>query len=350
MKKIRKATKCMALGFFLSIIAFVFLALYKEITYQPYPTEISQGINLEDANLGQYYIDFTEAKYLGKKVYSDQNGVPLYQINEKNHYHPVYISQYALGAYEYYLKTGDKIAKDNFLSCADWLRDNLKKYGDFFYWEYTFENTSFPGGLNKVPWFSAMAQGEGSSVLLRAFCETNNEEYLKSARKAIEPIFHDLSEGGISVVKKDKFIFPQEYPTNPPSDILNGAISSYFGVYDYYRVTRDPEIKRFCEIIASSFLGVIDQYDGGYWSFYCRWPKYLATQHYNNVHVTQLRLLYLITGEEKFLKYSQKFKAYQSSWINRSRYVFANHFRQAKEFSWSDIKKIPQFSERIFSN
>jgi hypothetical protein len=227
------------------------------------------------------------------------------------------------------------------------LRDNLAKRNGFFYWEYTFE-IEYPGGLHKNPWFSAMAQGQGVSVLLRAFCETRQQEYLSAAQKAIEPIFHDLSEGGISVVKQDDYIFPQEYPTSPASDILNGAIVAYIGVYEYYRVTEELRVKQFCDKIIKTFLSVIDEYDIGYWSLYSRWPKkYLAPPRYNSLHIAQLRALYLITGEEKFLEYSRKFESHQSNWTNRARYVFLTHWRQIKEFRLKDIRKIPAFTKKI---
>jgi len=346
MKKRRRALKRIILASFLFVILITSLTLYKEIKYIPSPIELNQEIHLQKPFLDHYYIDLSKRKYLGREIHLDTDGVPLYQINGNGYYHPVYISQYALGAFEYYLNTGNKEAKKAFLTCAAWLRDNLRRHNDFFYWEYGFQ-IEFPGGLYKIPWFSAMAQGQGASVLLRAFCETRQEEYLSAAEKAIEPIFHTLSDGGISVVECNDYIFPQEYPTNPPSDILNGAITAYIGVYEYYKVTGDLRVKQFCDKIIRTFLAVIDQYDTGHWSLYSRRPKYLATRYYNSVHVAQLKALYLITEEEKFLKYSRKFESYQNNWVNRTRYIFATHRRQIKEFRFNDLRKIPVFIKRV---
>lgn len=69
----------------------------------------------------------------------------------------------------------------------------------------------------------------------------------------------------------------------------------------------------------------------------------LAPSHYNSVHVTQLMVLYLITGESKFLRYSEKFAGDQNNCMNRTKYVLANHLRQVKGFSFGDIRKIPEF-------
>lgn len=336
---------------FVSMVCFISFILYKEIRYMPVPYEVNQKIDLFTPLLGHYYIDFSERKYLveSKKYIFDRNGIPFHTENGKNYYNQVLISQFALGAYDYYLNTKDMIAKNIFLKCADWLYNNLRKKGNFFYWVFDCY-LDYPGALYKLPgtWFSAMAQGEGASVLLRAFSETKNEEYLQAAKKAITPILYDIAEGGISVVKGNNHIFPQEYPTNPPSDVLNGAIFAYFGVYDYYRVTGDPDVRRFHEIIANTFLSVIDQYDTGYWSLYSRWPRWVnGSPHYNFEHATQLRVLYLITGHKKFLKYSEKFECYGNNWISRTRYVFANHLRQVKNLSFGDIKRVPEFLKRV---
>lgn len=337
-----------ALIAFVSMFCFISFILYKEISYIPPPYEVNQKINLYAPVLGYYYIDFS-FKYLveSKGYIFDRNGIPLYQEDGKYYYFPVLISQLALGAYDYYLNTKDINAKNIFLKCADWLYNTLRKHGNFFYWENE-SGLDYPGALHKSQWFSAMAQGEGASVLLRAFSETKKEEYLQAAKKAITPIFYELSEGGISIVKGNNYIFPQEFPTNPPSDVLNGAIFAYFGVYDYYRVTGDPDVRQFHEIIVGTLLSVVDQYDTGYWSLYSRWPRWVnGSPHYNSEHATQLWVLYLITGNKKFLKYSDKFEGYRTNWMSRTRYVFANHLRQIKYFSVGDIKKIPEFLKRV---
>ncbi len=308
------------------------------------PKEVNQDINLFGPLLDYYYIDYSKGKYSIKHEYNfDKNGIPILEINGKLIYQPVYIAQFALGAYDYYLNTKDIDAKNIFIKCADWFKGNLKKHGRFYYWEYNFEIDA-PGGIYGVPWFSAMAQGQGASVLLRAFSETKDEKYLQAANKAIRPIFYDVSVGGLSVVKGNDYIFPQEYPTDPPSDILNGAIYTYFGVNDYYRVTGDPNVKNICDIIVKTFANELEYYDTGYWSLYARWPPgRLADHHYNSRHITQLRLLYLITGNKKFFQYSHRFEEYHNNWMNRTKCVFLINLEQIKRFGLRDVNKLPAF-------
>lgn len=325
----RRFLQCLLLTVFAFIFGVLLFILYEKISYIP-ASKFNHKINLNTQLLNHYYVDFG-GKYLNSsnKDILDKNGIPLYRVKGNYYYNPIRVIQYALGAYEYYLSTKDIGAQNIFLMCVDWLCDNLRKRERFFYWEYPFENTKFPGGLYRVPYFSAMAQGQGASVLIRALLITKDEKYLQLTQKAIEPIFFDISEGGISIVKdNNKFIFPEEYPTNPPSYILNGAIYAYWGVYDFYLVSGDQDIGRFHEIIVESLLYMIEKYDTGFWSLYSLWPGNLASPHYHSEHITQLKVLYLITGNKKFLRYSKKFKDYQNNWIHRSNYFFRSNLRR----------------------
>lgn len=343
-KESRKLLKWSTLTVFVFTICFISLVFYKEVQYVPKKVEVPKKDHLFGSFLGHYYFDHT-GRYLLEGSNFDKNDILLNEMNGEYYYNSVTISQFALGAYDYYLDTKDTKAKKAFLKHADWLKDNLKKHGIFFYWEYNHE-IDFPGDTGGFPWFSGMAQGKGASVLLRAYIETKDEKYLQAAEKAVKPIFYDMSEGGVSVVKGKDFIFPQEYCANPPAYILNGSIASYFGIYDYYRVTGDPEVKNICDIIVNTFSSVIEQFDTGYWSLYCLQPRYWAKFHYNYVHIKQLKILYLITGDSKFLLYSKKFDDYQYNWTGRALRVFANHIREIKEFRFGDIKKIPAYIKR----
>jgi len=301
--------------------------------------------NIHGPLLG-YYLDFSEQKYTYAKYTFDEKGIPLFIISAGSYYHPVLISQFALGAYEHYLKTNDTIAKEKFLACADWLKENLKQRENFYYWEYKFKDLH-PGHIVEVPWVSAMAQGTGVSVLVRAFSTTGEITYLETAKKAIIPIFHDLSVGGVSVVKGENYIFPQEYPTDPPSNVLNGAISAYLGVHDYYRVTNDLAVKIIEDKILKTFRDILEQYDTGYWSLYCQWPGYLASAHYQLLHVQLLRILYSIGGDEEFRQFAEKFEHESQIPMNQVKYVFANHLKQIGSLTPGNIKKIPDRLAKI---
>ena len=64
--------------------------------------------NIHGPLLG-YYQDFSE-KYTRATYTFDAKGIPLFITNSGRYYHTVLISQFALGAYEYYLKTKESTA------------------------------------------------------------------------------------------------------------------------------------------------------------------------------------------------------------------------------------------------
>ena len=70
-----------------------------------------------------------------------------------------------------------------FLAASDWLVSHLEQnssgvwvWNHYFDWEYR--------DTLKAPWYSGLAQGQGISLLVRAYAETGNAGYLDSARRA----------------------------------------------------------------------------------------------------------------------------------------------------------------------
>jgi len=159
--------------------------------------------------LGEYYMIFREkAAYAGP---FDVNGIPMlnYRGNIGKQYNPIAIAQYALGNYNLYLRMNDKTRLSIFLRQADWLVNNLERneYG-LFVWNHHF-NWEYRDFL-QAPWYSGLAQGQGISVLLRAYKETNNDIYIKSAKKAFEPFKYELKDGGVRYTDERGYIWIEE--------------------------------------------------------------------------------------------------------------------------------------------
>ena len=62
----------------------------------------------------------------------------------------------------------------------------------------------------------------------------------------------------------------------------------------------------------------LDRYDLGFWSRYelsgTRLPM-IASPFYHRLHVTQLRIMHKITGDEVFARYAEKWEKYARSRI-----------------------------------
>jgi len=150
--------------------------------------------------LGKYYIDCTNIAKNWSGPF-DEDGIPLTDYKEFGiQYQPVGIAQYALGTWDLYLENNDPQYKERFIHMADWFCDNLLVEDDFGIWEYKFD---FPRYNLKAPWPSAMAQGEGISVLTRAYQLTENKKYIEIARLALNSFKASIKTGGYCIkIKK----------------------------------------------------------------------------------------------------------------------------------------------------
>ena len=167
-----------------------------------------------------YYNDLTKKVKIDKSLlYSDK--LPLIkQLDGQYIYFPVAIFQYALGCYDLWLIEKDEIYKKKFIQCALWTLDKQDDEGRWDNFSHVYKNAPY----------GAMAQGEGASVLLRAYALTVNVSYREAAQKAVDFMLQGIEKGGTTEYADGKIVF-REY-TNQPV-VLNGWIFAWWGLYDY---------------------------------------------------------------------------------------------------------------------
>lgn len=220
----------------------------------------------EDNVLREYYIHHDS---WGGPFPFDEYGIPLvdYRGEIGLQYNPVTVSQYALAHYALYLENSDIAHRDIFLKQADWLVKNLvtPEGGDFGVWKYHFDFAPFQ---MKSPWISAMAQGQGISVLLRAYQLTAEKRHLEAAEAALRTFEIPIEEGGATHTDERGFVWYAEYPTDPPSHVLNGFIFALFGLYDFYRATGNEKGLGLFEEGIKTLEANLHRYDTGSWSTY----------------------------------------------------------------------------------
>jgi len=266
--------------------------------------------------IGQYYMPFLyKAKYKG---YFDKNGVPLLDYRGKigKQYNPIAIAQYGLGHYNLYKKEGDKKNLKKAIKQADWLVDNLEKNKKgVFVWMHHFD-WEYREGL-KAPWYSALAQGQGISLLIRAYKETNKDKYFKSAKTAFISLNTSIDKGGVQFIDQDNNVWLEEYIVSPPpSHVLNGFIWTLWGVYDFYLLTKDSDAKKLFNNCIKTLKQNLKRFDIGFWSLYDLSPTFLktiASTFYHKLHIVQLEILYKITNENIFLKFKKKWQRYENN-------------------------------------
>jgi len=250
----------------------------------------------------------------------DEVGVPYNAPTGKypSAYHPTTIAQYALAHWNIYLATGNEKHKQAFLIQANWLVANESRFADDRGgWPIPF---ALPEYFTSEPWLSAMTQGEGISVLVRAYRLTGEEIFLNVASRAIRTFELDIRYGGVCASIDGDGIFFEEVGAYPAAHILNGSLFALFGLYDYVALTNDPRITELIKRNLKTFHALIDAFDNGYWSRYDLLYKRPATQFYHSLHVLQLKALVRYSGCEHCAALAARWARYQQKFMCQLRY------------------------------
>lgn len=271
----------------------------------------------------------------------DEQGIPFNIASlgdqKKQIYFPIAIFQYGLGAWDLYLQTADRTYLEKALRMADWAADHQEESGA---WD------SF-GMFDYSNPYSSMAQGEGTSLLTRAWKETGEERYLSCARKAAEFMLKPLEEGGTAVYSSGTGgtggrsfrstngngtegpspcstlhsagqLMLMEYPDKPC--VLNGWIFSSFGLYDLWLVTGE---ERYLDSWKASVRGIartIRSFDTGHWSYYDLGGKF-NSPFYHALHIELLKAVVKLEPNEELEVWIQRWTRWRDHWFWK-RYAF----------------------------
>jgi len=264
-------------------------------------------------SVSYYYLDHRRAA-LEPSGPLDRSGVVLVRIKGVPglQYYPITIAQYALGHYELYLDSGEELHRRAFLRQARWLQLRSDARGDGVVWKHPFRHPFYgmePG------WVSAMAQGQAISVLLRAYLDTGEDSFLETATRAVRAFDLDVGEGGVRRETRGGGCFFEEYPSEPPSFVLNGFLFALWGLYEHALLTGDWRSKRLFGAGMEGLKEMLPLYDLGYWSRYDLFPanERPAAPFYHRIHVRQLSVTGAMTGERLLEEYSVKWRCYESS-------------------------------------
>lgn len=257
------------------------------------------GLLFSKTELKGYYNNLTE-KVLRCTCPSNEVPSSIVDSGEKVFF-SIAIFQYGLGAYDLYLKDG----KDDYLqivyTCANWAVDNQETNGG---WKtFSHKNDTHP--------YSAMAQGEGISLLLRAYEISKNEFFLASAKKAMSFLLTPIENGGVTKYEGEDVYF-MECLYLPL--VLNGWIFSIWGLVDYCKVVKDENVSNVLDKTLASLKKKLESFDLGYWSKYEE-RKMIASPFYHSLHIAQLNVMFDLTGDEIYKRYAVRWTEYQNSFF-----------------------------------
>jgi heparosan-N-sulfate-glucuronate 5-epimerase len=203
--------------------------------------------------------------------------------------HPISIAQLGLGAWQL-AAAGDPRWLEVVSAVSDWIAAELDSEG-LIAFEFAYPHTY----RLEPPWYSAMAQGESASLLLRAGLALGRPELTQAAVRTVSTFLRSDSP---VVAATDEGPVLEEYPTNPPAHVLNGWIYALWGLYDVAAAGGDLS-----EDAHSAFSRGVDALEarlplystGWNWSRYDLFPHpiiHVTSPFYHRLHVEQLRAMH----------------------------------------------------------
>jgi hypothetical protein len=265
----------------------------------PYHVNQNEGLIYSKNALCGYYNNLTE-KITRFGMPGDD--VPITQDEDGSKKHStIGIFQYGLAAYDLYLLKKDDSMLRKMRNCADWALDNQESSGAWraFY------------SVNSNEPYSAMAQGEGISLLVRSAMAFNEKKYLDAATNALHFLLLDRSLGGVCVQNSSN-LYLYEFTFMPI--VLNGWIFAAWGLLDYYKATGDLQAKEAWNKTVNTIAKSLKDFDCGYWSKYNIKDR-ITSPFYHNLHIAQLNVLYDLTGNVEFEEYAKRWKGFKNNKI-----------------------------------
>ena len=233
----------------------------------------------------------------------DANGVAMVDYSWGPEYNPVTISQVALADYRDWLDSGSVSAWADFIRQTGWLVDHQLQDGR---WLYTF---AFGG--QPVPWWSAMAEGQAISVMVRAYRATGDTRYATAAERALTTFGRLQSDAGVtSIDRGDRWYEEYMWPYSPHT--LNGFMFALAGLWEYHQTFGDAQSASLVADGLHTLASNLSRFDTGRWSCYSL-PDLtrcsLASTHYHTIHIAELRYYYALTGTTTFKTYADRWQA-----------------------------------------
>ena len=215
----------------------------------------------------------------------------------------------ALSQWDAYTLTGDTQYANALVSAAD------KFISVSVQGQIQWTSTTVPlHGITSTPWISGLTQSVATSVLLRAYQYTGQQKYLDAATATYHWLTVPVSQGG--VLSNDIGTWLEEYPTQvaggTSSHVFNGDMWALFGVWDYYRVTKDGNAAALFLSGVQAIKNNMPWYDLDYWNVYSHLDRVRTVDAmYMQFIFQQVYALGYITGDSFFTNLGNKWNTDQ---------------------------------------
>ena len=145
--------------------------------------------------------------------------------------------------------------------------------------------------------------------------ETGEPQFADAAQVGLKPLWRPREEGGVGAFL-DGAPWPEEYPSDPPSFVLNGAIFAWWGLRDVGVGLGDSRAMGAFHEGVDTLAANLHRFDTGYWSLYCLYPHPvppIASSFYHVLHITQLEAMHGLAPRVEFAKTATRWTSYLHS-------------------------------------
>ena len=254
-------------------------------------------------DLGQPAINSITENKIPLVYYGFVDGVNLgYQMA------PQIVALKAREAFYNYKKTGNKSQLERALFLTNFLLNNStpEAGGEFLVIKYDFP---WPPYNLKTGWRGALCQAGVLKALLLAYENTGETKYLEAGNRVLKAFEVSVDKGGFKDERTDgrkSYLWLPEYIAPNPPYVLNGFITTLLWIREYGVATSNSgALKIYSEGIVS-LKHFVPQYNCGSGCSYYDASKRVASRHYNDLQVRQMKWLYSLTKDRMFIKYSER--------------------------------------------
>lgn len=270
-----------------------------------------EGTQFVPGALEGYFNDLT-----GKAAWPgavDPLGLPLVSVNGRLQYFPVTVLQKGLGHWDLWLRSGrnDPAQRNQFERIARWAVATQDERGGW----------RVPDVGAAVSAYSAMSQGQGISLLCRAYSTNQGSEYISAAIKAAHLMLAPEAAGGTAYLAPEGIVL-EETPLHQRRTILNGWIFALYGLHDLGLVVEDQGFRVALLSTVTALAALLPTFDAGFWSYYDSSGR-VASPFYHRLHISQLRAMQKSFPDVApvFSAAASRFEYYQHRATDRTRAV-----------------------------
>jgi len=245
------------------------------------------------------YFPFKQPKDLELHLIFDDSGVAKCSkesLEFQQYYNPLFAAYYGLICFNHFIKTKNKKSLDKFWTQVYFLENFVQPFKGQLILSYHFDYKKY--NLEKG-WYAGITQSLGSSLFLRAFQLSKEHKYQNIANKLLGAMFIPIEEGGILVHNFEGHPWIEEYPSSPPSYVLNGYLFCLIGLAEY-RALFEYNFPISLERLFKSFFQNFHRYKYGFDIRYCLYRFQFSNIQYQGLYIFLFLHLFLLTKAPVF--------------------------------------------------